>query len=93
MTFVLLEGSSLDVTETAVQYRSVFAPYALNYLFYELENAFRPNDLGNYFRGNLLPLMFRCYWTETPSTGGMVPEDHIQARHMSRCRAERLPDQ
>ena len=75
MTFILLEGSSLDVTETAVQYRPLFAPYAFEYLFYELGNAFRPNDLGNYFRGKSLAfdvpvLLDRNSFNRGHGTGG-----------------------
>jgi oligosaccharide repeat unit polymerase len=52
--FVMIEGTSLEVTETAVQYRSVFTPYALHYLFNDLQNAFVSSDVTNYFRGKSL---------------------------------------
>ncbi len=54
ITFVTLQGNSLEVTEAAVKYRSVFAPYSFSYLFYELDNAFLANDVTNYFRGKSL---------------------------------------
>jgi hypothetical protein len=53
--FVTLQGNSLDVTEVAVKYRQVFAPYAASYLWTELKNAFVANDTTNYFRGRWLP--------------------------------------
>ena len=52
--FVNLQGNSLDVTATAVKYRSIFAPYAGSYLWQELQNAFVPHDYQHYFRGREL---------------------------------------
>ena len=52
--FVDLQGNSLDVTATAVKYRSIFAPYAGSYLWHELQNAFVPLDYQHYFRGREL---------------------------------------
>lgn len=52
--FVTLQGNSLDVTEVAVKYRKVFAPYAASYLWNELKNGFVANDTSNYFRGKSL---------------------------------------
>ena len=52
--FVMLQGSSIEVTETAVKYRGIFAPYALHYLLHELQNAFVASDVTNYFRGKSL---------------------------------------
>jgi len=54
MEFLKLQGSSLAVTEVAVKYRRVFAPYAASYLLNELQNAFVANDTSNYFRGKAL---------------------------------------
>src|SRR5450759_4914930 len=54
MEFVTLQGNSLDVTEVAVKYRKVFAPYAASYLWHELQNAFVASDVRNYFRGRAL---------------------------------------
>jgi hypothetical protein len=52
--FVNLQGNSLDVTATAVKYRSIFEPYAGSYLWQELQNAFVPHDYQHYFRGREL---------------------------------------
>jgi oligosaccharide repeat unit polymerase len=52
--FVMLQGSSIEVTETAVRYRSIFSPYAIYYLIHELQNAFVASDVTNYFRGKSL---------------------------------------
>jgi oligosaccharide repeat unit polymerase len=52
--FVTQQGNSLDVTEVAVKYRPMFAPYAASYLWNELKNAFVANDTSNYFRGKSL---------------------------------------
>ena len=52
--FVTQQGNSLDVTEVAVKYRHVFAPYAASYLWRELQNAFVASDVRNYFRGRAL---------------------------------------
>jgi oligosaccharide repeat unit polymerase len=52
--FVTLQGNSLDVTEVAVKYRPLFAPYAASYLWNELKNAFVASDTSNYFRGKSL---------------------------------------
>jgi oligosaccharide repeat unit polymerase len=54
IAFVMLQGNSIEVTEAAVKYRPVFAPYSFSYLFNELENAFQSNDVTNYFRGKSL---------------------------------------
>jgi len=51
LAFVTLAGNSLDVTEVAVKYRDLFAPYAGSYLWNELHFAFSPHDLQHYFRG------------------------------------------
>jgi oligosaccharide repeat unit polymerase len=55
IAFVASQGTSLNVTEVAVKYREVFAPYAVSYLLHELENAFVARDTSNYFRGKTLP--------------------------------------
>ena len=54
MEFVTQQGNSLDVTEVAVKYRHVFAPYAASYLWRELQNAFVASDVRNYLRGRAL---------------------------------------
>ncbi len=56
MMFVTLQGNSLDVTEVAVKYRSVFSPYTASYLWNELQNGFVPLDYQHYFRGRELSL-------------------------------------
>ncbi len=48
------QGNSLGVTEVAVKYREVFAPFATSYLWNELKNAFVANDTRNYSRGRAL---------------------------------------
>ena len=52
--FIATQGNSLDVTEVAVTYRKLFAPYATSYLWHEMQNAFVANDVRNYFRGHAL---------------------------------------
>ncbi len=52
--FLSLQGNSLDVTEVAVTHRELFAPHAMSYLWYELQNAFVASDVRNYFRGKAL---------------------------------------
>ena len=52
--FLSLQGNSLDVTEVAVTHRELFAPHAVSYLWYELQNAFVASDVRNYFRGKAL---------------------------------------
>ncbi len=49
--FVTLQGNSLDVTEVAIKYRLVFAPYAASYLWNELQDAFVARDASGYSRG------------------------------------------
>ena len=63
--FVTLQGNSLDVTEVAVKYRQVFAPYAASYLWTELKNAFVANDTTNYFRGKWLPFDVSVFLNRT----------------------------
>ena len=54
LEFVRLQGNSLDVTEVAVKYRSLFAPHAASYLWNELQDAFVARDSYDYARGRLL---------------------------------------
>ena len=54
ITFVMLQGNSIEVTEAAVKYQHDFAPYSFSYLTHELENAFVSSDVSNYFRGKSL---------------------------------------
>ncbi|MGA9566139.1 MAG: O-antigen polysaccharide polymerase Wzy [Candidatus Korobacteraceae bacterium] len=54
--FLRFQGSSLGVTETAIQYRSQFAKYGASYLFHELQAAFLPSDAKYYVRGNVMSL-------------------------------------
>ena len=63
--FVTLQGNSLDVTQVAVKYRQVFAPYAASYLWNELKNAFIANDTSNYFRGKSLPFDVAVFLNRT----------------------------
>jgi hypothetical protein len=54
LKFLVLNGSSIDVTAVAVKYRRLFVPYRLTYMLYELQNAFVANDTSNYFWGRAL---------------------------------------
>jgi hypothetical protein len=49
--FVATQGISLGVTEIAVMRPELFRPYALSYLFHELQIEFVAADVSNYFRG------------------------------------------
>lgn len=49
-----VQGASLNVTEVAVKYRNILQPFGASYLLRELQNAFVPNDAGNYYRGRAL---------------------------------------
>lgn len=54
MNFVAVQGSSIDVTQLAVKYTDVFAPYIGDYLWNELGESFGGESLGNYKRGRSL---------------------------------------
>ena len=54
LSFVILAGNSLDVTEVVVAYRPLFTPYAASYLWNELTFGFTPHDLEHYYRGREL---------------------------------------
>jgi oligosaccharide repeat unit polymerase len=54
LQFLVLNGSSIEVTAVAVKYRQIFAPHAGTYLWHELQSAFVASDTGNYFRGKSL---------------------------------------
>jgi tyrosine-protein kinase Etk/Wzc len=53
--FVKLEGDSIDVTSVAVKYNKMLAPYALSYLWYDLQDAFVLRTRDDYVRGQRLP--------------------------------------
>ena len=46
---------SLGVTEVAVRYRALFAPFGIEYLSHEVRDAFVANDASSYYRGKLFP--------------------------------------
>lgn len=54
VNFVAVQGSSIDVTQLAVKYTDVFAPYIGDYLWNELGESFGGESLGNYKRGRSL---------------------------------------
>ena len=54
VTFLAVQGQSLDVTSVAVAYRSYFQPYIWRYLANDLQNAFVAIDTAHYSRGREL---------------------------------------
>ncbi len=55
LEFVRLEGDSLDVTSAAVKYKKILAPYALSYVWYDLQDAFVLRAVDDYVKGQRLP--------------------------------------
>jgi len=55
LEFMRLEGDSIDVTSVAVKYEKVLAPYALDYLWYDLQDAFVLRSVREYVKGQRLP--------------------------------------
>ncbi len=53
--FVRLEGDSIDVTSVAVKYDTIFGPYGLSYVWYDLQDAFVLRVQEDYIRGQRLP--------------------------------------
>lgn len=51
LSFIRGQGNSFDVTQLAIAYRQVFAPYGASYLWNELQDAFVPRDATDYVRG------------------------------------------
>ncbi len=51
LTFVMQQGASFSVTETAVRYREVFQPHAVSYLLHDLLAAFEVADASNFVAG------------------------------------------
>jgi oligosaccharide repeat unit polymerase len=51
LSFIRVQGNSLDVTQLAIAYRQVFSPYGASYLWNELQDAFVPRDASDYVRG------------------------------------------
>lgn len=83
LAFIDLAGNSLDVTEVAVKYRDLFAPYAGSYLWNELQNAFVPQDYQHYFRGRVLNLDISemlnpaAFANGTGTGGSYVGEEYV----------------
>ena len=53
--FLAFQGASLGVTQVAVEYRDLFAPYGVDYLSHEWRDAFVASDASSYYRGKLFP--------------------------------------
>jgi hypothetical protein len=53
--FLVMQGASLGVTQVAVAYRGLFAPFGPAYLGHELRDAFVASDASSYYRGKLFP--------------------------------------
>jgi O-antigen polysaccharide polymerase Wzy len=53
--FLVMQGASLGVTQVAVAYRGLFAPFGPAYLGDELRDAFVASDASSYYRGKLFP--------------------------------------
>ena len=49
--FISGQGVSLGVTETAVEFRRVFQPHGMDYLFYSLETSYKPS--GTFQQGQI----------------------------------------
>jgi oligosaccharide repeat unit polymerase len=52
---LVLQGASLGVTEVALRYRALFAPFGIEYLSHEVRDAFVASDASSYYRGKLFP--------------------------------------
>ncbi len=50
-SFFEVQGTTMGVTETAIQFRSRFSPYAVRYLLNEIESGLVPRDQSKYARG------------------------------------------
>lgn len=50
-TFIAGQGTTMDVSQIAIQYRDRFSPYVFPYLLGEIGNAFMLRDQSNYSRG------------------------------------------
>jgi hypothetical protein len=55
LEFIKLEGDSIDVSSVAVKYEKMFAPCAVSYLWYDLQDAFVLRDAADYVKGQRLP--------------------------------------
>jgi oligosaccharide repeat unit polymerase len=69
--FVTLQGNSLDVTEVAIKYRKILAPYAGSYLWNELQDAFVPRDVRDYVHGRRLAYDVTVLLNPTAFSRGM----------------------
>ena len=52
--FLVLNGSSIEVSAVAIKYRQIFAPHVGSYLWHELQSAFVASDASNYSWGKAL---------------------------------------
>lgn len=50
-SFIAGQGTTMSVTEIAIQYRRLFAPYTVDYFVHEIENAFTAPDQSEFQRG------------------------------------------
>ena len=80
---VSTQGMSLNVTEVAVKYRSLFSPYFASYMLQELEDAFVASDVSGYRRGEALGfdisvlLNRRFFWLGYGAGGSYLAEAYV----------------